>query len=88
MEVPKCRLRSIPASMRPRHKAAENHGCPTMVALGASAASMRPRHKAAENTLDGRDPINPGPASMRPRHKAAENMSPRGITDPDHVWLQ
>ena len=38
----------LPASMRPRHKAAEN----LVARRGRSAgdrASMRPRHKAAEN---------------------------------------
>ena len=38
------------ASMRPRHKAAENRsGCAAFVGWHHSA-SMRPRHKAAENT--------------------------------------
>ena len=61
------------ASMRPRHKAAENYlaRMSTPVRL---RASMRPRHKAAENSSPG-EPTTTGDrhASMRPRHKAAEN---------------
>ena len=64
----------MPASMRPRHKAAENRARRWRTGHDALQASMRPRHKAAENRLFGGPP---GPverrASMRPRHKAAEN---------------
>ena len=37
------------ASMRPRHKAAENM-VPVRIVPELFGASMRPRHKAAENT--------------------------------------
>ena len=40
----------IRASMRPRHKAAENGGG-GQPDMARSVASMRPRHKAAENVL-------------------------------------
>ena len=63
----------ITASMRPRHKAAENALVDWLAAPHVLIASMRPRHKAAENRpvpdrISRRDR-----ASMRPRHKAAEN---------------
>ena len=63
------------ASMRPRHKAAENlrafHD-----GADAERASMRPRHKAAENILLAVLPADiREAASMRPRHKAAENRT-------------
>ena len=65
------------ASMRPRHKAAENRYEGEFAGGQPNGASMRPRHKAAENR------VNPPPrashvrASMRPRHKAAENNDAR-----------
>ena len=37
------------ASMRPRHKAAENPERPLYAFVMTGKASMRPRHKAAEN---------------------------------------
>ena len=61
-----------PASMRPRHKAAENEVHSVRIAPNI-AASMRPRHKAAENDAGVAPVYVRRPASMRPRHKAAEN---------------
>ena len=42
------------ASMRPRHKAAENVGAEHREIRPVALASMRPRHKAAENGWSGR----------------------------------
>ena len=42
-------VRADLASMRPRHKAAENHLVDDLAGGVVDAASMRPRHKAAEN---------------------------------------
>ena len=44
------------ASMRPRHKAAENLQRAGAQGHGAGEASMRPRHKAAENCARWRTP--------------------------------
>ena len=41
-----CRVR--PASMRPRHRAAEYPGIWLLLFLSTVRASMRPRHRAAE----------------------------------------
>ena len=69
-------LSEYEASMRPRHKAAENAPPPSRKPPKTSA-SMRPRHKAAENRhRPARELDQHVPASMRPRHKAAENVSP------------
>ena len=63
----------LAASMRPRHKAAENDSQARALPRHARDASMRPRHKAAENDLLEVVVGEPRAASMRPRHKAAEN---------------
>ena len=60
------------ASMRPRHKAAENEAA-LRRSIKKYSASMRPRHKAAENGELLAPPGGAQGASMRPRHKAAEN---------------
>ena len=63
------------ASMRPRHKAAENQGRASARVPLDRAASMRPRHKAAENPVPPPGlAMGERVASMRPRHKAAENI--------------
>ena len=61
------------ASMRPRHKAAEN-AVEDVEGLPELRASMRPRHKAAENDVGQLGLHRRHAASMRPRHKAAENL--------------
>ena len=79
----------IDASMRPRHKAAENPVRGGDGLCGVARASMRPRHKAAENPLgvDARaDHV--ADASMRPRHKAAENPAQAGYLNIEAVLLQ
>ena len=48
------------ASMRPRHKAAENQRLAGLLDT-PQRASMRPRHKAAENT----EPCGPWPGEGR-----------------------
>ena len=65
------------ASMRPRHKAAENYEGEFRDDM-PNGASMRPRHKAAENRVAGLEVAPLLGASMRPRHKAAENRESEG----------
>ena len=74
--------------MRPRHKAAEYHPHPRILAPRIGLASMRPRHKAAEYTGRASKNVGRGIASMRPRHKAAEyDLAIHHYTAPEG-WLQ
>ena len=75
---------SAGASMRPRHKAAENLRMDRGSSRSGQYASMRPRHKAAENENDALRYVTRLFASMRPRHKAAENLHAQRILA--HIW--